>query len=125
MNSVSNLEENFGEYLKQKTEHRKYEFQTVIHYGSDMKENKMYEVNWKNIHIRKEATDCKYEQHMNPCKKCRPWLYNFIKILLKTYTTKITFVSTLSPSSGGIFIALGFPRMTSGNQNLLQQKDIL
>ena len=85
----------------------------------------MGEIKWKNIHIRKEATDYKYERHMNPCKKCQPRLCNFIKILLKTYTTKITLVSTLSPSSGGIFIALGFPRMTSGNQNLLQQKNIL
>ena len=59
----------------------------------------------KKIHIRKEAIDSKYERHMNPCKKCQPQLCNFIKILSKTYTTKITFVSTLSPSSGGIFIA--------------------
>ena len=29
----------------------------------------MGEINWKNIHIRKEATDCKYERHVNPCKK--------------------------------------------------------
>ena len=61
MNSVSTLEENFGEYLKKQMEHCKYEFQTVIHYDSDMKENKMCEINWKNIHIREEATDCKYE----------------------------------------------------------------
>ena len=51
-----------------------------------MKENKMCEINWKNIHIRKEATDRKYERHMNPNKKRRPRLCNFIKILLKTYT---------------------------------------
>ena len=61
MNYVLTLEENFGEYLKQKTEHRKYEFQTVIHYISDMKENKMGEIKWKNIHIRKEVIDCKNE----------------------------------------------------------------
>ena len=30
MNSVLTLEENFGEYLKQQTEHSKYEFQAVI-----------------------------------------------------------------------------------------------
>ena len=125
MNSVSTLEENFGEYLKQQTKHSKYEFQTVIHYVSDMKENKMCEINWKNIHIRKEAIDCKYKRHMNPCKKFQPQLYNFIKIISKTYTAKITLVSTFSPSLGGIFIALGFPRLTSRNQNLLQQKDIL
>ena len=57
-----------------------------------MKENKMDEIKWKNIHIRKEATDYKYERHMNPCKKHRPRLCNFIKILSKTYTTKITLV---------------------------------
>ena len=61
MNSVSTLEEKFGEYLKQHMEHSKYEFQTVIHYISDMKENKMGEINWKSIHIRREAIDCKYE----------------------------------------------------------------
>ena len=38
--------------------HCKYEFQNVIHYISDMKENKMEEINWKDIHIRKEAIDC-------------------------------------------------------------------
>ena len=70
MNSISTLEENFGEYLKQQMKHSKYEFQTIIHYVLDMKESKMRKINWKNIHIRKEATDCKYEQHMNPCKKC-------------------------------------------------------
>ena len=69
MNSVLTLEENFGEYLKQQMEHSKYEFQTVIHYISDMKENKTREINWKNIHIRKEETDCKCERHMNPCMK--------------------------------------------------------
>ena len=31
MNSVLTLEENFGEYLKQQTEHSMYEVQTVIH----------------------------------------------------------------------------------------------
>ena len=77
MNSVLTLEENFGEYLKQQPEHSKYEFQTVIHYILDMKENKMGEINWKNIHIIKEATDCKYERHMNPCKNRRPRLCNF------------------------------------------------
>ena len=41
MNSVLTLEENSGEYLKQQTKHIKYEFQTVIHYISNMKENKM------------------------------------------------------------------------------------
>ena len=41
MNSVLSLEEKIGEYLKQQTEHSKYEFQTIIHYVSDMKENKM------------------------------------------------------------------------------------
>ena len=61
MNSVLTLEENFGEYLKKQPEHSKYEFQIVIHYVLDMKENKMDEINWKDIHIRKEATDCKYE----------------------------------------------------------------
>ena len=104
MNSVSTLEENFGEYLKQQTEHSKYEFQTVIHYVSDMKEKKLCEINWKNIHIRKEATYCKYEWHMNTSNKGRPQLCNFIKILSKTYTAKITLVSTLSPSLGGKFI---------------------
>ena len=48
MNSVLTLEENFGEYLKQQIEHSKYEFQTVIHYVLDMKENKIVEINWKN-----------------------------------------------------------------------------
>ena len=57
MNSVSTLEENFGEYLKKQTDHSKYEFQTIIHYVSDMKENKMDKINWKKIHIRKEAID--------------------------------------------------------------------
>ena len=61
MNYVLTLEENFGEYIKQQTEHRKYEFQIVIDYVSDMKENRMGEINSKNIHIRKEAIDCKYE----------------------------------------------------------------
>ena len=61
MNFVSTLEENFGEYLKQQPEHSKYEFQTGIHYISDMKENRMGKENWNNIHIRKEATDCKCE----------------------------------------------------------------
>ena len=70
MNPVSTLEENLGEYIKQQTEHSKYEFQTIIHYVSDMKENKMSEINWKNIHIRNEAIYCKYERHMNPYKKC-------------------------------------------------------
>ena len=37
MNSVLTLEENSGEYLKQETKHSKYEFQTIIHYISDMK----------------------------------------------------------------------------------------
>ena len=69
MNSVLTLEENFGEYLKQQMEHSKYEFRTVIHYVSDMKENRMGKENWNNIHIRKEATDCKCEQHINPCMK--------------------------------------------------------
>ena len=59
MNSVSTLEENFGEYLKQQMKHSKYEFQTIIHYVLDMKESKMRKINWKNIHIRKEATDYK------------------------------------------------------------------
>ena len=54
-----------------------------------MKQNKMGEINWKNIHIRKEATDYKYERHMNPCNKCQPQLCNFIKILLKAYTAKL------------------------------------
>ena len=56
MNSVSTLEERFGEYLKQQKDHSMYEFQTVI--ISDMKENIMEEINWKNIHVREEATDC-------------------------------------------------------------------
>ena len=47
MNSVSTLEENFGEYLKQQTEHSEYELQIVIHYVSDMRENKMGEIKWK------------------------------------------------------------------------------
>ena len=34
-----------------------------------MKENIMGKENWNNIHIRKEATDCKCERHMNPCMK--------------------------------------------------------
>ena len=33
-----------------------------------------------------------YKQDMNPCVKCRPRLCNFIKILLKAYTAKITLV---------------------------------
>ena len=45
MNSLSTLEENFGEYLKQQMEHSEYEFQTVLHYVSDMKENNMGEIN--------------------------------------------------------------------------------
>ena len=45
MNSVSTLEENFGEYLKQQPKHSKYEFQIFIHYISDMNENKMDEIN--------------------------------------------------------------------------------
>ena len=61
MNFVLTLEENFGEYIKQQTEHSKYELQIVIHYISDMKEDKMDEIKWKNIHIIKGATDCKYE----------------------------------------------------------------
>ena len=44
MNYVSNLEEKFGEYLKQQMEHSKYEFQIVIHYISDMKENKIGDI---------------------------------------------------------------------------------
>ena len=71
-----------------------------------MKENKMGELNWKNIHIRNEETDSKYERRMNPCKKHWPRLCNFTKILLKTYTTKITLISTLSPSLGGTFITI-------------------
>ena len=31
MNYVLTLEDSFGEYLKQETEHSMYEFQTVIH----------------------------------------------------------------------------------------------
>ena len=58
MNFVLNLEENSGEYLKQRMEHSKYELQTVIHYVLDMKGNKMGEINWKSIHMRKEAIDC-------------------------------------------------------------------
>ena len=69
MSSVSTLEENFGEYLKQQKDHSKYEFRTIIPYVSDMKENKTGEINRKNIHIRKEITDCKCEGHMNPCMK--------------------------------------------------------
>ena len=45
MNYVLNLEENYGEYPKQQMEHSKYEFLTVIHYVSDMKENEMGEIN--------------------------------------------------------------------------------
>ena len=57
MNFVLTLEESFSGYLKQQMEHSMYEFQyyTLI---SDMKENIMGEIIWKNIHMRKEATDC-------------------------------------------------------------------
>ena len=34
-----------------------------------MRENKMGNINWNNIHIRKEAIVYKYERHMNPCMK--------------------------------------------------------
>ena len=43
-----------------------------------------------------------------------------LKFSWEAYTAKITFVSTLSPSWGGIFIAFGIPRLTFKNQNLLQ-----
>ena len=57
MNSVLTLEESFGKYLKQQMEHSMYEFTNYYTLISDMKENIMEEINWKNIHMRKGATD--------------------------------------------------------------------
>ena len=33
------------------------------------KKDRMEKENWNNIHIRKEITYCKCEQHRNPCVK--------------------------------------------------------
>ena len=60
--------------------------------------------------------------HESLYERRRSELCNYIKIMLKRTHNKITMVSTPSPSSGGIFIVFGFPRLTSGNQNLLQSE---
>ena len=35
-----------------------YEFPNYYTLISDMKENIMEEINWKNVHMRKESIDC-------------------------------------------------------------------
>ena len=51
MNSVSTLEENFGEYLKQQMEHSKYEFRDVysLSLGYERKQNRRDKLE-KNSH---------------------------------------------------------------------------
>ena len=59
---------------------------------------------------------------MNPCVKRRPRLCSFIKILLKAYTTKLHRFQPFLPLQEVYLQHFGFPRPTSGNQNLLQLK---
>ena len=50
------------------------------HNGRDKLEKRSHE---------KGSNKLQYKQHMNPCVKHRPQLFNFIKILLKAYTAKL------------------------------------
>ena len=77
----------------------------------------------KNSH-EKGSNKLLYKQNMNPCVKCRPQLCNFIKILLKEYTTKLHRFQHFLLLQEVYLEHFGLPKPTFRNQNLLQLKNI-